>query len=112
MLLGGQTRLVGSAVSGATAIAYPLSEKNVFILANPGIPFIKMVKIRVTGEKTFDWIDAKYHRNVSEECGQQLTFLESCFHGTSVRPDQYDVELVAVVRKMGSFYETIIRKKH
>ena len=102
MLLGGKTRLVGNAVNNVASIAYPLEEKNVFILAYPGNPFIKMVKIQVTGEATFDWMEAKYHRNYSQKCGQQSTFDESCFHGTSVRQVQYNVKLVAVRQKKGA----------
>ena len=71
--------LVGSYVSGAANIAYPLTETNVFILGKPDLEFVKMVKIRVTGEYTFDWLEAKYIADYPEECGKQSTFHEGCF---------------------------------
>ena len=55
-----------------------------------------MVKIAVTGETTFDWIDAKYHKpSATSSCRYQDTFSESCFHGKSVSKGQYNVQLVA-----------------
>ena len=97
--LNGETRLVGSWVSGAPNIAYPLPETNVFILGKPDPNFVKMVKIRVTGEKTFDWLEARVIEKYPDECGKQSTFHEGCFlQGNSVNQNQYDVKLVAKIR--------------
>ena len=91
--------LKGSWVDAAPNIVYPLAEKNVFIL---GVAYVenrnlKMVKIRVTGKDTFDWLEARYKKGYSEECGKQSTFNENCFQGTSIGQDKYDVDLVATV---------------
>ena len=101
--------LVGSYVSGAANIAYPLTETNVFILGKPDLEFVKMVKIRVTGEYTFDWLEAKYIADYPEECGKQSTFHEGCFFkGNNVEQDKYDVQLVAKIRgAKGNFVSNI-----
>ena len=64
-----------------------------------------MVKIRVTGEKTFDWLEARYIEKYPEECGKQSTFHEGCFlQGTPVEQHQYDVELVAKIREKKGYF--------
>ena len=94
--LDGITKFKGKFISGAPSIAYPLQDRNVFILAKPDSRFVKMVKIRVTGEKTFDWIDAKFIEiETDPKCGKQSTFHEGCFVGKSLERDKYDVDLVA-----------------
>ena len=71
-------------------------EGNVFIIAAVRGSHLKMVKIAVTGETTFDWIDAKYHDpSATSSCRDQETFSESCFHGSSVSQGNYDIQLVA-----------------
>ena len=89
-------------------IIYPLAEKNVFILGHPTTgtgASVRMVKIRVTGKTTFDWLDG---RNLilegMEECGKQSTFHEGCFQGSFQGQDKYDVDLFAtVVESKGIF---------
>ena len=93
------TMLKGSWVDAAPNIVYPLVEKNVFIL---GVTYVeiknlKMVKIRVTGKDTFDWLEARYKKGYPEECEKQSTFNENCFEGSSVEQDKYDVDLIATV---------------
>ena len=83
-------------------IIYPLAEKNVFILGHPTTgkgASVRMVKIRVTGKTTFDWLDG---RNLvlkgMEECDKQSTFHENCFNqGNVYGQDKYNVDLVATV---------------
>ena len=91
--------LKGKWVDGAPNIVYPLAEKNEFILGltNNEAKMLEMVKIRVTGETTFNWLEAKYNESYPEECGKQSTFDEGCFEGESVRQHIYDVDLVAIV---------------
>ena len=91
--------LKGSWVDAAPNIIYPLEEKNVFIL---GVTYVekknlKMVKIRVTGKNTFEWLEARYNKGYSEKCEKQSTFNENCFEGPSVEQDKYDVDLIATV---------------
>ena len=53
-----------------------------------------MVKIRITGPNTFDWIMSMYKENgIGHECLDNFT--ESCFAGTSTTADKYVVQLVA-----------------
>ena len=113
VLLNGETTFKGSWANGASAtIAYPLVEKNVFIVSTvttyANLPIIKMVKIRVTGETTFDWLEAKYHQNFPSECGKQSTFNENCFTGKSVDQDKYDLNLKAALQQGGILYQLII----
>ena len=91
--------LKDSGVDGAPNILFPLAEKNEFILGltNNETQILKMVKIRVTGERTFNWLEAKYNERYPEECGRQSTFYEECFEGQSEWQHNYDVDLVAAV---------------
>ena len=96
--LNGDTKFKGKFISGAPSIAYPLQDRNVFILGKPDSQFVKMVKVKVTGEKTFDWLDAKFIGIESDpKCGEQSTFHEGCFIGKSLERDKYDVDLVAKI---------------
>ena len=110
VLLNGETTLKGLWANGApaAAIAYPLVEKDVFIVSTVGSNGMKMVKIRVTGETTFDWLEAKSHQDYPSECGKQSTFNENCFTGRSVGQDKYDVNLKAVLRQYGILYKFMI----
>ena len=95
ILLDGKTKLSGNAANGAASIAYRV-EENTFIVAASGGRFLKMVKIEVTGETTFKWIEAKYHIPSSDStCKIQLTFDLDCFHGTSMSEKRYNVVLFA-----------------
>ena len=66
-----------------------------------------MVKIRVTGETTFEWMEAIYNKNYPEKCGKQSEFDESCFQGVSVEQDKYDLTIKAMRRNKGRFDTTI-----
>ena len=95
VVLGGQTRLEGKWVNSVAGIAFPLG-KNTFIVASASTGFLKMVKIKVTAEKTFEWIEAKYQKgSYPSKCRAQETFSEDCFVGTSVEEPFYSVALVA-----------------
>ena len=107
VLLDGKTRCKGNWVDNTASIAFPLKQKNVFIIGCVDPINVKMVKIKVTGEKTFDWIEAKYQKNYPKECSTEQTFLESCFEGPSVTQDNYDVVLAAVPRTMGTYILTV-----
>ena len=95
--------MVGKWVNAAANIAFPLGD-NLFIVASASAREVKMVKIRVTGESTFDWIEAKYHKdraNYPAKCKEQATFSEDCFDGTLVEQINYDVDLVAIPQENG-----------
>ena len=109
--LDGNTKFKGAWISGAPNIAYPLQDRNVFILGKPDGQFVKMVKIRVTGEKTFDWIDAKFIGiETDPKCGEQSTFHEGCFVGRSLERDKYDLDLVATIEgRKGMLIENVYK---
>ena len=72
--------------------------KNIYIVACVDPPNFKMVKIRVTGQITFDWMEAKYQKlaQLTANCKAQGTFTAECFVGTSVKEQQqYNVVLIA-----------------
>lgn len=95
ILLDGKTKLSGLHANGAASIAYRV-EENTFIVAAYGGKFLKMVKIKVTGETTFEWIEAKYHKPSSDStCKTQLSFDIDCFHGTPMSVKSYNVVLLA-----------------
>ena len=101
--LDGSTKLSGACIwciPVPATIAYHI-QGNVFIIAAVEESDLKMVKIAVTGETTFNWIDAKYHELAATyNCRDQVTFSESCFHGSSVSKEHYDVQLVASYGKL------------
>ena len=88
---------ISSSCSAEAAIAYHI-EDNFYIIAVLHGPFIKMVKARVTGEATSQWIDAKYDRieNADPKCKTDSTFYEGCFKGRSVSQEEYNVRIDAV----------------
>ena len=96
VVLGGKTRLEGKwIIDGSVAnLAFPMGE-NIFIVARVSENILKMVKIRVTGETTFDWMEAKFVYDYPSNCKAQETFTEECFVGTSVKEPNYSVKLVA-----------------
>ena len=97
--LGGETKLFGHSIGGdvprPATIAYSLGG-NVFLVALVEEPYLKMVKIFVTGETSFDWMEAKYSQPSSNSsCRHQSTFTKECYHGTSMDETAYNVQLIA-----------------
>ena len=95
-----QTTIGGSFVNSET----PISARFTFYLANEDTWIVgvkeegdlKMVKLKVTGTNTFDWISSKQKQAGS--CG--TSFSESCFDGNDVDEDKYQVNLVAEAGKL------------
>ena len=97
--LGGETKLYGVSINNGVpipaTIAYTLGG-NFFIVAGIEEPYLKMIKIFVTGETSFDWIEAKYSTPTSgSNCRSQSSFTEACYQGTSKTQTAYNVQLVA-----------------
>ena len=97
--LGGETKLSGVSINNGVpipaTIAYTLGG-NFFIVAGIEEPYLKMIKIFVTGETSFDWIEAKYSTPSSgSNCRSQSSFTEACYQGTSNTQTAYNVQLVA-----------------
>ena len=57
---------------------YPLSNLNEWIFMFNEHPNMKMIKLKITGPFTFDWISCKLDANVA--CASK--FSESCYKGT------------------------------
>ena len=76
----------------ATLGAY-VPDKDEWIIGVVDGPFLKMVRVSVTGPTSFDWIATKYDINYNKVC--LSSFSESCFVGKSAKEKQYLVQLVA-----------------
>ena len=55
--------------------------------------YMKMVKLRLTGENTFDWIQSKFQQDGSYNESCLTSFIESCFEGIDVPEDRYEILL-------------------
>ena len=92
-----QTQLSGPRVNDGipmpvTVMTYLIKEDAWIIGAVDG-GFLKMVKLRVTGSASFDWMSTKYDSNYNDSCLDG--FSESCFVGRNTTENQYPVILVA-----------------
>ena len=96
-MLDGKTKLSGKYIRTQleATIAHEISH-NIFIVAALDGHHLKMVKIRVTGITTFEWMKAKYMSPSSDsKCRYQQSFSIDCFHGTDVSASGYNVVLLA-----------------
>ena len=58
-------------------------------------PYLKMVKIRLTGATTSEWLDTRYNSLFPLSCGRAATFNVGCFTGTAAGEAMYPVSLKA-----------------
>ena len=101
-MLNGKTKLsgllIGSGFPGdqlEATIAHQIIP-NIFIVAAVDGHYLKMVKIRVTGITTFEWIEAKYMAPSSDsKCRHQQSFSIDCFDGPAMSASHYNVVLLA-----------------
>ena len=70
-------------------------EANVRIVALIDNKKLKMVKLRITGASTYDWMESMWTTSYSSLCSNKNTFDEECFAGKSVGRDFYKISLVA-----------------
>ena len=95
-----QTTIGGPWVNSGTPIparfAFYLENEDTWIVGVKEKGDLKMVKLKVTGTNTFDWISSKHKQAGS--CG--TSFSESCFNGNDVDEDKYQVQLVAEACKL------------
>ena len=104
MVLDGNTKIsIKNGLPVPATIAYRV-EKDVYIIAEVSGPLI-MVKIRITGSKTFEFIEARSHihdepyRSFGTYCNRPETFTIDCYRGVRALEDTYKVaKLVAVSR--------------
>ena len=96
-MLDGKTKLSGLYIRNPleATIAHQISH-NIFIVAALDGPHLKMVKIRVTGITTFEWMKAKYMTPSSDsKCRHQQSFSIDCFDGPAMSSSSYNVVLNA-----------------
>ena len=96
-MLDGKTKLSGKYIRTQleATIAHEISH-NIFIVAALDGHHLKMVKIRVTGITTFEWMKAKYMTPSSDsKCRYQQSFSIDCLDGTDVSANGYTVVLRA-----------------
>jgi len=48
-------------------------------------PYLKMVKVDITGEHTFEYVATRYDPDYSVVCAAQATFTDACFHSPSCK---------------------------
>ena len=60
---------------------------NIWILALKDKTYLKMVKIKVTGEETYQWIEAMYNREGDYDPACDTNFQESCYVHMPKEPD-------------------------
>ena len=92
-----ETKFMGSAINYGNPIPATIAldiGSNIWIVAVVDGGYVKMVKIRVTGESSFSWIKTMYSRDTAG-CGHQSTFTEACFVSTSAPESFYGIKLVA-----------------
>ena len=70
-----------------------LSQEDEWIVGVVDRPFLKMVRLRVTGSTRFEWISAKYDINYNASC--LTSFSEKCFVGNNATKNSYLIQLVA-----------------
>ena len=98
-MIGGR---IGNGGSIPATISYPLGE-NIWIIAGRIENALKMVQIEITGQDTFNWIDASI--TLTETCFSQQGFTESCFTdgvNQSRWGRSYDVSLVTIQEGTGN----------
>ena len=75
------------------AVGAYLSEEDEWIVGVVDGPFLKMVRLRVTGSTSFEWISTKYDIDYDDTC--LTSFSERCFVGNNATENSYLVQLVA-----------------
>ena len=96
-MLDGKTKLSGLYIRNPleATIAHQISP-NIFIVAAVDGPYLKMIKIHVTGITTFEWMEAKYMTPSSDsKCRHQQSFSIDCFDGPAMSASHYNVLLLA-----------------
>ena len=93
---------VNKGIPVPATIAFCLHNKDTWIVGLHDVNFLKMVKLRVTGANTYDWISSKSVSDGSYDKSCLTSFGESCFDGNDVPESKYQVQLVAKGSKLDS----------
>ena len=92
-----QTKFSGRMINGGipipATIAFKLANVDEWIVGVLDGRYLKMVKLKVTGPNSYDWMASKWTNLYDESC--PTAFSESCFTGSGGGESQYTVELVA-----------------
>ena len=89
---------VNNGIPLQATIALYLDTEDAWIVGTHDKIYLKMVKLRLTGENTFDWIGSKYQSLFNESC--LTSFTESCFEGIDVPEDKYEVLIAQDISKL------------
>merc|ERR1712113_160116 len=68
---------------------------NIWIIALHDHGVLELVKIKVTGSETFEWLGTKLAKGPEKRCLAQKTFAAACFKGEDKDKDKYKVHLKA-----------------
>ena len=89
ILIGGPW--VNNGIPLRATIAHHLETEDAWIVGTHDKIYLKMVKLRLTGANTFDWIRSKYQQDGSYNESCLTSFIESCFEGIDVPEDRYEI---------------------
>ena len=86
-------RAINYGIPLPTTVGTYLPNEDEWIVGLVDGPFLKMVRLRVTGPTSFDWISTKYDIDYNATC--LSSFSESCYVGGNAGKVSYLVRLVA-----------------
>merc|ERR1712113_1209043 len=72
---------------------------DVFIVALYDHDILEMIKIKVTGTKTYKWLGTKIDDDPKKQCLKEKTFTTACFKGEDKEEGKYKVHLNAEKEK-------------
>merc|ERR1711971_1115775 len=68
---------------------------NIWLVALYDHELLEMVKIKISGKETFEWLATKLAEEPDKRCTVQKTFTAACFKGEDKDKDKYKVHLKA-----------------
>ena len=94
-----QTKFKGENINKGTpksaSIAFKLEYVDHWIVGVEDGGYLKMMKIHVVNENSFDWISSKTNRGYSACCASNKCFAVDCFVGTDRAKEYYGLEINA-----------------
>ena len=108
-----QSKFGGPGINSETpvsaSIAFYIDGEDAWIIGVKEGGNLKMVKLRVTGLTTFDWISSKYRPDGSYPESCLTSFSASCFVGTDTNEESYQIILVAASGKFDKKVRTRVK---
>lgn len=106
------TQITGSYITGGSKpVTHVLNlGNNIWIVGVIDGPHLKMIKIEITGENTYNYVATRYTTGTAttSACSNPSTFSEACFIGTESSNGTYVVNLVTGEGFKGSAKEIMI----